>query len=767
MRDEFEYSISGYKRWAGREGLAGPATHLAPYSKEKVDSIQGALIRYKTGIEMAEFERESSKTGSLKTAESKKLSAAEVLRTARLEEERQRGLAERKGAFDEETKRVASLQPRPVNIKHYYGAAMHALGNGTGVISNADFGRFLANARRGMLILAESILDPKDDDRARILGEINGLFSDKKAEIKTKAWQKVVGSYDYPGALGILAEKVKGNDTEKKTKLEKEVALACELAYLANAIEQTIVFTQKEAGDVNESDVWLAIAKITTEVFYDHVSDYPPIFGHALRGIGFSDFDHIKGTHTIDGELKPGYPFTRDEVIKLGITRYKWLYAYLRNLILTKTEFKDLEQDDIDCHLGDLERKVSPVGSKGQTPDENTWFIYCNLREIAAYRSEGRPLAFNLAINPSVIKADARVNEVYVAPLARQHMLAGIEEGPTLQRIAPVNVMITRGLREVENFNESGNTALVLDDAYMFLSREEFIEAYMSMHPEANRADVTMLADRELARNKKGIFCALRFSRPVPMDVPIPLHGHPLFVNGDFERLGYPHTVNGSREFEDAAYAKDLYPIAYDAEKGSWVIMPPEIDWKKAWALLELKGRATEEEVKGWIRNGKPGTSFTGLARFFADYPECEIIAKAARQSGGRQTAVFSAAQLDEAVDFLYEFSKSDDYAIQLYVQMTPSMMLTPQVLEKEQERLVRKGLAVKADRMPKTFLTLFARAMVVSSEPDRPHKVFHHLFGISVDKIGNVGRGGVIEEMLTQYMDERLRDITYRRIDE
>ncbi|MFH1753106.1 MAG: hypothetical protein ABH875_02890, partial [Candidatus Omnitrophota bacterium] len=764
---KFNEAVAAYQAWLGTRSEEGPKS----YSTERIEKIKSVLVVAKRPIEMAEFQVESAETGSLKQAEAKKVSASEVLLAKSFEKERHVARSRRRKVYERESTRTYG---RNYTFRDNYDKAIGLIGDGTRPVTDDNFGAFLAYAHRGLLSLAHSILDVDDPDRERIIGDINSLF--KKREISIDDWQRVAGSYVQKGALAELAEKLKGSVASRKERLREELARGCELVYIALALELTVLHSQKSPDKTDEASLWKALATLTSEIFYDHVWDYPPIFGQAMRGVGFTDFDYIKGEHTARGRKQKGRPLTREEILEIGVERYSWIYGYMRHLITTRTDFKNMTEEERAFHLGDPERGVYPAGSRGQTELETRWVTMTHLREIAFYRNEGLSTAYGLTIDPSAIKADERVSEVYVAPFTRQHMFAGVEEGPTLQKIAPVNVMITRGLRKVENFRGSGNAAYVLDDAYMFLSKEDFVVSYMQSHPGVKRSQAEAIADRELKKNPKGIFCAIKFTSPVPMDVPLPLHGHPLFVNGDLEEAGYPHTINGARIFSDAAYSKDVGPLAHDPKKGGWVLMPPEIDWQKEWTFQEGKKaggkRVTAKDIKGWIRNGKPGTTYVGLEEFFKRHPkvkeiEVEVVPKAARQSGGRQATTFSSNDIDKAVDWIYEQSKSDSFAIQLYIHVPPSVVLTPEATQKQQDRLIQKGLAVSLDRRPNTFLTLFARAKAVSSDPGQDHKIYHHLFGVSVDKIGNVGRGGTVEEMLSQYVDSKLRNVIYDRIEE
>jgi hypothetical protein len=299
------------------------------------------------------------------------------------------------------------------------------------------------------------------------------------------AWMDLIGSYEDPGVLGRLAEKVHkisvGKD-EMKRILKEDVARACEMAYVAYLLEETLLFHQKDARDINEKELWKAVAKVTSHIFYDHVADYPPAFGQVLRGTGFSDYDHIKGTYWEDGKLRVGEPFTRDEILEIGLERFAWLETYLRHIFLTKTSYKDLPEDIKDIHFGNHEKNLFPAGTRGQNELEDKWFRITQLREIAFYRGEHLPIAEALKIKPKTIKSHQRVTESYLAPLYRQHMVAGVAEGPTLQKIAPVNVMVTRGVKEVKVKGKK-ESVYVIESAYMFLSKDEFIEAYMETYP--------------------------------------------------------------------------------------------------------------------------------------------------------------------------------------------------------------------------------------------------------------------------------------------
>jgi hexokinase len=826
-RQNFAEAQDGYRRWlASHEDLAAQdkaeplsAAERAAAQAEAV-RIEKLLIKPSRSIHEGDFATSQGDTGSLKSAGDKAKTPEEIKKEAALEKARGAGRDQRKSGYDK-TAQAAKGMP----VEAAYDAAMTALGAPDAAlgVSETAFGQFMAYAQAAAAGMVRQILPAGDPRRADFEKKVAKLFGG--TEVTHKNWQALAGSYTDKGVIGQLAESVAGDDLEARKAVLRQLAKIAELTYIALVLEKTRAYSELGQESISQDQLWKDIAGLGAEIFYDHVFNYPPIFGQTMRGVGFTDYDEIRGPILKDGVPQEGQPFTQEEILGLGTERYDWIYGFIRNLIVTKTaDFSSMSEAERNDHLGlvsvtptasgveaRVEHRAVAVG--GYAPNEDIWLNQVNWREVAFYKSEGRPVPVRLHVGASVLKAGERSNIMYVAPPSRQHMTAGVEEGPTLQKEGfPVNVMIGRSLRKIENYSGSGHTAYAAEGAYMFLSREDFIAAYVQMHGEAALTQAETIADEQLKGNPKGVFVAVSFTEEDPMivDAPIPYHGLSPFVRREFEKLGYPHNVNGSSSAYTFMYDKAEYHLAYDPESGELrVMMPGEVQWYQAWTQALNDSGVGRETILDLILNGwnekfesalgglgdQGGAlsgirNWQGLAPFFAERPATNLfIAKAGTQSGGRQTDVFRmepgakeaerAAELRRAAEFLYDQSTTDNFVVQQYIHTHPAMMLTPQALEHVRDRVVgEKKFQVVLNEKPTTFLTIFGRIMVSytpqhaeamarqqtgGEAPD--YTLFHQLFGISVDKVGNVGRGGIILEMLPEYLLAGIREKVYERM--
>ena len=826
-RQNFAEAQDGYRRWlASHQDLAAqdkaePLTAAErAAAKAEADRIEKLLIKPSRSIHEGDFATSQGDTGSLKSAGDKAKTPEEIKKEAALEKARGAGRDQRKSGYDK-----TASSAKGMGVEAAYDAAMAALGTPDSAqgVSETAFGQFMAFAQAAATDMVRQVLPANDPRRADFEKKIGKLFSG--TEVTHKNWQALAGSYTDKGVIGQLAESLDGDDLEARKATLRLLAKIAELTYIALVLEKTRAYSELGQESISQDQLWKDIAGLGAEIFYDHVFNYPPIFGQTMRGVGFTDYDEIRGPILKDGVPQEGHPFTQEEILGLGTERYAWIYGFVRNLIVTKTsDFSAMSETERNDHLGlvtvtptasGVEARVAhrAVAVGGYAPNEDVWLNQVNWREVAFYKSEGRPVPVRLHVGASVLKAGERSNIMYVAPPSRQHMTAGVEEGPTLQKEGfPVNVMIGRSLRKIENYNGSGNTAYAAEGAYMFLSREDFVAAYVQMHGDTARAQAEAIADEQLKNNPKGVFVAVSFTDEDPMivDSPIPYHGLNPFVRREFEKLGYPHNVNGSSSAYTFMYDKAEYHLAYDPESGELrVMMPGEVQWYQSWTQTLNESGIGREAILDLILNGwsekfeaalsgpaEQGGALSGirnwqgLAPFFAERPATNLfIAKAGTQSGGRQTDVFRmdmdakeaerAAELQRAAEFLYDQSTTDNFVVQQYIHAHPAMMLTPQALEHVRDRVVgEKKFQVVLNEKPTTFLTIFGRIMVSytpqdadamarqqtgSEAPD--YTLFHQLFGISVDKVGNVGRGGIILEMLPEYLLASVREKVYERM--
>jgi len=620
--------------------------------------------------------------------------------------------------------------------------------------SDEAFGRLIALTRLLGERLVGDLCPAEREEADEIRESLCTLLSGR--ELEPESLRRVCGGYEDIGAVGRLGQAVVERaedegwaDAKRRDALELVATLA-EFIDTAHALEVTLADRQRPADQVDAPALWRRLATFFAETINDHFYEYRP-WAYS-RGVGFDEFQG-------------------DEMYALADRHYRWLYRYLRNLIVTRTEAHHLsavEQDLLIGRLSDGEVIVA-IGATGATEAERRWRAYNQLREVAFIRNDGFPLppVFN-GFDPSLIDADNRVNILAMYPVGRTHISRLLAEGPTLARELvtdgqpAANVIITR-LPRVED------PYIVVDDGHFYVDRATYVDA-LKKHWGLSEAGAEALAERDVG--PKGIRIAARFARPVTAAVVLPMHGNPLYDEGHLERLGLPYSIQ-SRFHTWTTYDKAKYPDIFTPDTG--VTIPDEIDWLHAWT------QDTDEKLaRRQVREGRPETGFVGLEPFSTRHRIVGL--KDAAESGGRNQKAFvlcdatgklDEAAMEEAVEFLYQVSLHHNVAVQEVILSSPEAWATEEFLGRFTDRqIVEWHRPIKRDRQPQTPLFGSLRIILSTDRPQAEDRVVHwhisHRITLnSTQLITNVGRGGTLDLLRPGDIQPQFRDAILSALDE
>ncbi len=751
MRTKFEAAVSLVPRPDG-------AVRVAARTAAEVDEAVRALVRVRFVPENQAFQQvlgreSSSKAVHLGETEARERRKALRERRLRLEmfQDRQRGFREAlpqvrgKGlapALAEARATLESLLARVESLLHETnGHAREASRQQVDVL----MGRFLACAYQGIDGAVEELY-PKGDDRLRAQKErfhanLAALYTGR--EIVIESWKKIAGGYQDMGDLARLSLAI-GDDREKIERL----ASAIELFYVTLCLSQTIEHVHHGVDRVNWVRFWDDLAVFFADTLNDHDCHYLP--WHYVRGVekGVS-FDKL----------------SISELYALASQHHDWLYRYLRLLLTSFSELRQLPVVEQDALLGDARggADVSAIGAGGESREERAWRAYNQLREIAFMRNDSFPVPVVFPhFDPTIIEGDKRVNMVFLFPVGRTHISRALGEGPTLCRDLRkegrpgVNLIVSR-YGEFRAVKGAKRNVLLVHSGHLYLSRSELIAALVSCKGlRAEEADaMARTAESTGALTPKGIRIAARFSRPIVAGALIPYHGNVLYTSGQMEDEGVPATVQ-SLVHSDITYDKSLYPEIY---RSSGVEMPPEIDW-----LMPYQAGLAREEALRQIAEGRPG--FMGLRGFSERHPI--VLIKGAAESGARNLKVFEIGkgqgawneeELLAAAIFVYERAGKQNMVIQEAARTTPEFWASPEYMTNFVDRQILEwNAAVARDRFPRSQIYGSLRIIASSSAPNRPYDLTHLIALASLQVATNVGRGGTLEPLRDEFVQPEHR---------
>ncbi len=739
---------------AGVQRIAAAATapeaDVAAFSPAENEQILDALVRPAYEPDSARFTQQKLVESSSKAVEVAAVEALERRRALRVRAEKARAMSDREAGFQEAMKAFASASAAPCldqasqhmedlleQIRQFDATAATATEDRTSI--NHLFGQLIGCTRRTLEALGTEHYD----------GDALTAFRESVAQVYTgreiilEDWKVLAGGYEDIGVLARLAEKAAAAPDQLEA-----ATRGMELFYVTFALAQTLQFALEDPEEIDERLFYKNLTDFFAETINDHWYEYRPwIFD---RGTAFDNL-------------------TEAEIYALANQHHDWLYRYIRTVIVRCTELGSLPEKDVDALLGRIDQDaVTPgIGAGGESLDEKRWRAYNQLRELSFMHSDGfaTPPVFH-DFDPDLIEADKRVNVVFLYPVGRTHVSRALREGPTLDQAVRqdghrgANLLITRHgyATQVEGAERD---LLVIEDAHFYISRDTYIAAlqqHRGLDQTAAAAEADAASERG-ALSPKGIRIAARFTRPIPVGALIPFHGLPIYESGQTEDLGLPATVQ-SLVFSDITYDKSLYPSIFRPEFG--VCLPPEMDWRR-----EYGAGKSPAEIRELMTTGVPNEDFRGLEAFGAEHPI--VLIKGAAESGARNLKVFDlqdeAGRVDPeavsaAVDFLYDVARRQNVVIQTAVLTSPEFWTTPEFMERFVERQVLEwNTPVQRDRLPRSQIYGSLRIVASSAHPDQPYDAAFPITLTSLQVATNVGRGGTLEKLLDEFVQEQYRD--------
>jgi len=696
-----------------------------------------------------EFREEKGIESSNKATEEVAAVAIETRQRLAVRAARAKALRECEQAFH-----AALSEPSLVarSVEQLVAEARTALGDGASMSQKA-FGRVQAITRLAFLALGNELFADDAPHQRLLVEHIEKLFTGGAFDpIDLRA---IIGGYEDPGDIARLAQSVAEAHGEGRITAEERdsrlarVADIAELFDCCRAIALTIDFFTVESEPML---VWRAMADFFAESLNDHFYEYRP-WAYS-RGIGFA---HLEG----------------DTLYALAVEHHRWLYRYLRQVVLHCTELQNWTAVDIAELVGDMETagERPPIGADAESADERRWRAYSQLRELAFIRNDGfaLPQVFP-AFDPAIINADTRTNMAFLYPAGRTHVSRALMEGPTLTQEMEadghpgVNVLITRDAN-ISELPESTRPVLQLLNAQLYISRDEYLTALMQYRGLSREAAEALASEQA---GPKGIRIAARFTHPLTVAMVMPFHGNPKYESGKLEELGLPYSCQ-SRFHTWTTYDKAKYPDIFCPETG--VELPGEIDWLAAWTQA-LGAGATKQALE----HGDPSHNYPGLRAFAQRYPR--IMVKDAAESGGRGQKAFTVLHTDstvddtaiaDAVEFIYGITQKHNVAIQEVIISSPESWATEEFLQSFVDRQVQDwGVAVNRTRRPRTPLFGSHRLVFSTGDPRTDNWHISHMITLnSRQLITNVGRGGTLDIFRPEIIRPEFREKLLARMQE
>jgi len=758
IHETFEKSINAvrkHNRQRPVDSSGSRSSILEPFTQREIDLLMEALVRFKYMPETQHFEQQQLVESSSKAVE---VAASEALERRRALQQRamkaQAFSAREQGfesAFDEsQSGTFDDYAAKARAVMDSLGAEIHDVVAGNSPEKNAtaltelnrQFGVLIAHTRNALVALSDEIVPAENRQlRKRMGDDLAVVYSGR--EIILEDWKRIAGGYENIGDLARVAEAAEGD----REKLEK-IAEGIEFFYVTFGLAQCLEFVYQLRDEFDVRIFWKNLTDFFAETVNDHRCEYWP-WAYS-RGSGFL-------------YLRP------EERYELAVEHHRWLYEVLRSLLINKTELAEFSANDQDHLLGNFlgDREIVGIGADAGTPAERWWRGYNQLREICFMRSDGFPipLVFD-QFDPDIVDANERINIVFLFPVGRTHVSRALREGPTLNRELTAegrkgaNLLISRFGRFATPRNVK-KSVLQIESAHLYVTRDEFAEA-LRRHRGMSDEEIETVLDAEEKSGRlqiKGIRLAVRFSQPITVGSAIPYHGLTIYESGELEDIGIPATVQ-SLIFSDITYDKSLYPEIYDKKSG--VDLPPEIDWKQSYN----EGVSSKDILKR-IENGVPDNGFIGLKAFAREHPI--LLIKGAAESGARNLKVFEVQDekarvnpdaVRDACEFVYDVSRAQNVVIQAAVLTSPEFWASNKLMRNFVDRQILEwNTPVSRETYPRSQIYCSLRAVACASGPDAPVDVAFPIILISLQVATNVGRGGTLEPLRDEYIQEQYRD--------
>ncbi|TFG08110.1 MAG: hypothetical protein EU539_03240 [Promethearchaeota archaeon] len=635
------------------------------------------------------------------------------------------------------------VQDGKSNFIQFYHKAKAVLGSGKELISYEQFGRFIGYSYRAYKVIIENIVR-NEQSKKKFLANMEELYNDGLGYEQEKwrgIWNEIMGEEDDIGDIGRMALLLEGNKDELS-----ELALLAELLDILLAFILTFEYQFEDNGKLLSDQVFSSIQLFFSMTVYDHVMDYPPRWiMPSESGPGFTDYDFIMGKW-----MRPGKPFTRREIIEIAVKTHEWLKKYLSNLTRTKTWFKNLNSSEQDLLIGSDEILPIGAGKDCYEKESQQWFAYCQLRELSYLDRDGHRISW-AADNISAKKLSrGKPFCVIATPIGRTHLTCYLAENPKFNKEYPDHQVIwvlTRSIKfGKKKINENKKDVLMIYEGLMYLSIDEFRK--LLLEREIPIEEIETRVKIAIRTNPDGILVALRFREPPIACFSMPFHGWTEYQKGIDEKIGIPTGQEwiSNHWMYDKTYETLIHP------EGCGVLLPEETQWYMSWQYEDFeKGiRRDSTEVLQDIINGND--NFIGLKNL----PWIRVIAKASRQSGGRGSKAMQLRNykgdiimenVTELAEHVMMIGWVDNQVIQRTLPASPRLWASKKYLERLRRGLVNKG--IPAPEYSDFFS--YVRIIIIRDQQGNDMHVLP-LVVTSRATISNVGRGGILFELLPDY---------------
>ena len=585
-----------------------------------------------------------------------------------------------------------------------YKRAKDVLGEPRAYISEETYTKFLVLSMLSLKALAEKL--GGDVKKAEELAD--RVF--KLGGISIADYKKIV---DYLAELAHLAGGDKG--------LLELVAMAAELVDIAFALELTLTAASWK-------EVWVGVATFFDKMLNCHIFDYKPYL-------------YCRASFAKDRNFRD--IFTRKEMFELIERRYKWLYEYLRDVLLKRTELRYMSSSKVEKLLNIGTDRDPLALREGYAKAAEFVFKLARIRDLATLYHDGFFIPEVLEdVDLSAINADSRVNIVILYNLGNTTAMTFLKRAPFHHRGKgpDKNIILTNFLRLEER---NGITLVYADYGLMFLTKEEYEKA-------GGRGEVLKLIldpdkRRELEKSE-GRFVFAIFKKPILVHAVWPHFTHPWFIDQTLEKIGVP--LMQSRVIERLTYEKTEMPLMinhYSKATGDKIEFIDQVNIYRK----DLKDLPLEERIR----------AIEDILLKFSEKHH-KVIIKTSTESGGRGTIIAllrkpdgsinnenildSEGNIDirgfkSAINFIVnEILPKDDAVIQEFIPSNPREILTKEALDLIKRRFEQLGILIKED----TPLYWNFRNYVTQA-PGKEPEIVGWIMLVHVKGIANYGQGG------------------------
>ena len=594
-----------------------------------------------------------------------------------------------------------------------YNEAKEVLGTPRESIDDETIAKYLAHVCYAIVELTREI---KDETTAKDIEDFLERNILRLGGVTIKSHSEII---DF---LSELAYEVSGD----KDKLEL-IAMAAELVDIALAIELI-------SSTVSWREVWTAVARFFDRTLNCHIFDYMPYL-------------YTRASFSKDREYHD--VFTRRELFELMARRHEWLYNYIREVLIKRTELKLLEPEDVEKLLTiGIDR--DPIAIRdGYLEAAKLVLGYARLRDLATLYHDGFFIPEVLDdVDPNAIEHEKRVNIVILYNLGNTTAMAFLKRAPYHHRGKGLdkNIIMTNFMR-IGKDPVSGREVAYVDYGLMYLTEDEYRKA------GGKNKILKAITDPQLRKEyekigEEGRLVFIRFRKPILACAVFPHFTHPWFLDQTLEKLGIP--LNQSRIIDRLTYKKTELP--YMIEYYNRLVPPrdriPFVDQVNI--LRDSIRELPPEERRGFVERV--------LIDFSRRHPK--VIIKTSTESGGRGTITallrkpdgslnredlidefgeVAFHSFDYAVDFiLKEILPRDDAVVQEFIESRPRDILTEEALKIIEQRFKSLGITI-GDTTPLYWNFRNYVTQLPYGEP----KIVGWIMLVHVKTIANYGRGG------------------------